>query len=185
MNITSAVFVKGIRGTDPLVDMPHTGFIGRSNVGKSSLMNTLLSQKDLVKTGKTPGKTQEINFFLVNKKYYFVDVPGYGFANIPLVERQALEKLIVWYLSLPLPQRKIVLVLDAVVGPSPQDVEVYTTLKNDGVEVIVAANKIDKLSGNEKVAAMKVIANLLPQAHIVPCSSKTKEGRQELLDCIG
>ena len=84
MKILSASFVKGFTGTDPILydSLPQFAFVGRSNVGKSSLMNCLLGSTNLVKSGKTPGKTKEINFFLVNRNMYFVDLPGYGFSNI-------------------------------------------------------------------------------------------------------
>lgn len=176
--------MKGIIGTDPLVEMPQVAFVGRSNVGKSSLMNSLLGQKDLVKTGKTPGKTQEINYFLVNSNYYFVDVPGYGFAQMPQVERAKLEKLIVWYLSLPLPLRKVVLVIDSVVGPTGQDVEVYNTLRDDDVDVIVVANKIDKLGRNDALKAVEKIKEILGEDRVIPYSSLLKEGRNEVLACL-
>jgi len=181
MKINKAVFVKGIRGTDDILNYPQVAFVGRSNVGKSSLLNNILGQKDLVKIGKTPGKTQEINFFRVNETTYFVDVPGYGFAKMPQDERASLEKLIVWYLSLPLENRTIVLVLDALVGPTEQDIEVFDTLYKDGVKVIVVANKIDKLNQKEKHLAIKNINQTFPNIPIIEFSSKEHIGKSELL----
>ena len=101
MEIQSAEFVRGIKGTDPILNsgLPQIAFVGRSNVGKSSTLNALLNRKDLVAVSKKPGKTTEINFFLVNEKIYFVDLPGYGYARAGSKKREKIKKLIVWYLT--------------------------------------------------------------------------------------
>src|SRR3989337_3145920 len=101
MNIASAEFVKGIIGTDSILKEkpPHVAFVGRSNVGKSSVINSLVMRKDLVKSSSMPGKTREINFFFINKKCYFVDLPGYGFARMGAKGAEKIRKLILWNLE--------------------------------------------------------------------------------------
>ncbi len=184
MKISSAEFKKGIRGTDSILSEPklQVAFIGRSNVGKSSLMNFLLNRKDLVKSGKMPGKTLELNFFLINDKFYFVDLPGYGYAKMAVEMRNQLAKMIQWYLfETEVPERKVVLVLDAKAGPSPLDLEMIHLLQKNNLETVVVANKIDLLNQSERSVNLKAIANLIPESAIIPCSTKTKEGREEIL----
>lgn len=183
MKIETAVFRKGIRGTDHILfeEKPQIAFVGRSNVGKSSLMNCLLNRNDLVKSGKLPGKTREINFFLINGKYYFVDLPGYGYANLPLDVREQLAKMIQWYFFQKVCNRKAVLVLDIKVGPNDVDLEMYRILMDQREEVIVVANKADTLNQKEKNRQLKMIAEKLPGSEIIPCSAKTKEGRDAVL----
>src|SRR5680860_237306 len=109
MKITSATFVKGITGPDEIMDskLPQIAFVGRSNVGKSSLINTILNRRNLVKTSSTPGQTRQINYFLINEKYYFVDLPGYGYAKMSKVNQAKLLELILWYLlDTEIPNRK-------------------------------------------------------------------------------
>ena len=120
MNITSASFVTGIIGTDPILKEKHPqiAFVGRSNVGKSSVINSLVMRKDLVKSSSMPGKTREINFFLINKAFYFVDLPGYGFARMGAKGAEKIRKLILWYLGSGEARVKlVVLIIDSVVKP--------------------------------------------------------------------
>jgi GTP-binding protein len=185
MKIQSAEFTKGIRGNDPILSepKPQVAFIGRSNVGKSSLMNFLLNRKDLVKSGKIPGKTIELNFFLVNRNSYFVDLPGYGYAKMPVDRRNQLAKMIQWYLfEIKVLERKIVLVIDAQAGPSELDLEMFRLIRENRLEVIVVANKIDLLNQSEKNFQLKKISGLMPGVEIIPCSTKTKEGREGILN---
>lgn len=186
MKIESAVFRKGIRGDDHILfeDKPQIAFVGRSNVGKSSLMNCLLNRNDLVKSGKMPGKTREINFFLINGKYHFVDLPGYGFAKLPIDVREQLVRMIQWYFFQKVCNRKAVLVLDAKVGPNDMDIEMYRILREQREEVIVVANKIDTLNQKERSKQLKTISEEMPGAEIIPCSAKTKEGREVILKRI-
>ena len=186
MEIKSAVFKKGVRGTDEILyeERPQIAFVGRSNVGKSSLMNCLLNRTDLVKSGKLPGKTRQINFFLINEKYYFVDLPGYGYANLPLDVREQMVKMIQWYFLEKVFKRKAVLVLDIRVGPNDMDIEMYRILCKQGEEVIVVANKADVLNQKEKNQQIKMISEKMPGAEIILCSAKTKEGRDSVLKKI-
>ncbi|HBM45464.1 MAG: putative GTP-binding protein EngB [Parcubacteria group bacterium GW2011_GWF2_38_76] len=186
MRIESAIFRKGIRGNDNILfeEKPQVAFVGRSNVGKSSLMNCLLNRNDLVKSGKMPGKTREINFFLVNGKILFVDLPGYGYANLPIDVREQLVRMIQWYFFQKVFKRKAVLVLDAKVGPNDMDIEMYRILREQREEVIIVANKIDTLNQKEKNQQIKMISEKMPGAEIIPCSAKTKEGRDLILKRI-
>jgi GTP-binding protein len=183
MQIKTAEFKKGIKGTDDVMaeHKLQVAFIGRSNVGKSSLMNCLLERNGLVKSGKTPGKTQELNFFLVNGEIYFVDLPGYGYAKLPPKTREHIAAMINWYFHEPVWKRKTVLVLDIKAGPSVMDIATFELVRDRGESVIVVANKADALNQSEKSAALRDIAFRMPGASIVPCSAKTGAGREEIM----
>jgi GTP-binding protein len=186
--ILSATFVKGVVGDDAILrdKKPQIAFIGRSNVGKSSLVNALLDRKDLVKVSSTPGKTKEINFFLVNSKYYFVDLPGYGYAKVSPEEKEKILELIKSYLTAPhIKPAMVVLVIDCKVGTTDFDLEMLHLLREQGHPCIIAANKIDALNQSEFARALKQINANSVGATILPCSAKTKKGidtlRAELL----
>ena len=182
MEIKKVKFKKSIKGTDDILYEPklQVAFIGRSNVGKSSLINCLLNRKNLVKTGKLPGKTREINFFLVNDSFYFVDLPGYGYAKMSLDAREQLSRMTQWYFSEKVFERKVVLILDIKVGPSVMDVEMFRILREQDQNIIVVANKTDSINKHERDEQVKAITMMLG-AEIIPCSAKTKEGRNEIL----
>lgn len=162
----------------------QVAFIGRSNVGKSSVINSLTGEKDLVRSSPLPGKTREINFFLVNTATYFVDLPGYGYARMAPQEKEHLRRLIFWYLEEPVASRMIVLIIDAKVGPTDQDVEMLAYLQEHGHAVTVVANKIDKLGKNERAHQLKRIQEQIPSNLIVPYSAETHEGREALLKAL-
>lgn len=186
MNITSADFVKGIIGTDPILKdtYPQIAFVGRSNVGKSSVINSLLLRKDLVKSSAQPGKTREINFFLVNKAIYFVDLPGYGFARIAVAGAEKIRKLILWYLgSGEAPVSLVVLIVDACVAPMAHDKEMIDILRAEGINFIVVANKIDRLNQTERSHNLKAIEAALG-VRPLPYSARTKAGRDAILTAI-
>lgn len=186
MNILSAEFVKGILGTDGILweKHPQIAFVGRSNVGKSSVINSLVMRKDLVKSSSMPGKTREINFFLVNKKYYFVDLPGYGFARMGAKGAEKIRKLILWYLSSGEARVKLViLIVDSVVKPMPYDKEMADILRAENIPFVVVANKMDRLNQTERAHSMKAIETALGAA-VVPYSARTHGGRDELLEII-
>ncbi len=182
MEIKKVEFKKSIKGTDDILyeSKLQVAFIGRSNVGKSSLINCLLNRKNLVKTGKLPGKTREINFFLVNDSFYFVDLPGYGYTKMSLDEREQLSRMTQWYFSEKVFERKVVLILDIKVGPSVMDVEMLRILREQGQNIIIVANKADSINKHERDEQVKTITTMLA-AEIIPCSAKTKEGRDEIL----
>ncbi|GMQ94898.1 MAG: ribosome biogenesis GTP-binding protein YihA/YsxC [Patescibacteria group bacterium] len=191
MEINTAEFVKGILGTDEITEdgVPQIAFVGRSNVGKSSVINSLLGRKNLVKSSSVPGKTREINFFLVHyndgeasKEIYFVDLPGYGFAKLPAKVREKLRKLMYWYLAdLYTRPRAVVLIVDVRVGPSALDREMLELLKEHGHRVVVVANKADKLKKSERERRLMRVEEGLGCRDIILYSAKTKVGREKLL----
>lgn len=184
MNISSAKFVKGIVGTDELLEngIPQIVFIGRSNVGKSSLINSLTKQAGLAKTSSTPGRTQQINLFLINNKFYFVDLPGYGFVKISAAMRERMEELINWYLfRSPYSQKKIALIVDAEVGPTAADLEMLYGLEEKGKDFVVVANKIDKIKKSQFQKQIESIKNKVLGHKVIPYSSKTRVGVGDLL----
>ena len=192
MMITSAKFIKGIRGTDDVLynGIPQIAFVGRSNVGKSSLINDLVRSTTLVKVGKKPGKTTEINFFLVNNEFYFVDLPGYGFARASLEEREKTRKMLLWYFTASgVKPRTIGLVVDSNIGLTPLDHDMIKVLQREKHHVVIIANKIDKLSGNERPASMAKLVDEFPDADIVHFSASKKENvtlvRKMLFDILG
>ena len=189
MDIQSAEFTRGIKGTNPILNsgLPQIAFVGRSNVGKSSAMNALLNRKDLVLASKKPGKTTEINFFLVNKNIYFVDLPGYGYARAGLKNREKIKKLIVWYLtSGEVRPALVVLITDIQAGFTDFDKEMLRIIQEQGHPFVVIANKIDKLNQKEVARELLKMKDGSGEMKIFPHSSKTKEGtdvlRKKLLE---
>jgi len=187
MEIKTAEFIKGIKGTDDILfdGVPQVAFAGRSNVGKSSVINCLLNRKDLVKTSSKPGKTKEINFFLVNDKIYFVDLPGYGFSGMSKKGSEKLGKHILWYLTDPKIRPKyVVIIIDAKVGVTDFDSETLDILDEFGHTVLVVANKIDKLKKNDIRKKIDEVRAKSGNKPVVPFSAKDKTGRQKLLELI-
>ena len=182
MNITSAKFIKGIMGTDPILDdgLPQIAFIGRSNAGKSSLLNSLTNTKNLAITSDTPGRTRQLNIFLINESHYFVDLPGYGYAKAGFQTLEKLEKLISWYLLDAHYNPAVVLLIDSVVGPTADDLAMLAELERAGINIIIVANKVDKIPKSHYHNQLKKLATLIRGHKIFPYSSKTKVGIVEL-----
>ena len=186
MEIKSAEFVKGIIGTDTILgdQHPHVAFVGRSNVGKSSVINSLVLRKGLVKSSSTPGKTKEINFFLINKACYFVDLPGYGFARMGARGAEKIRKLILWYLgSGEARVRLVVLIVDLGVKPMVHDKEMADILRAENIDFVVVGNKVDRLNQTERAHNIKEIEAAIG-APVLPYSARTKAGRENLLEVI-
>lgn len=180
MEIQSVQFIKGVVGEEAIMydSTPHIAFVGRSNVGKSSTLNALFSTKKMVKIGKTPGKTKEINFFRVITKnegnFYFVDLPGYGYAKLSKNDRLKLEKLIQWYLGHPQADTALVcIVIDAQVGITDFDRAVMTQLKEQGKAYIVLVNKIDRLNQKERSTLQKTLEHDLDRNNYVMYAAKS------------
>jgi GTP-binding protein len=187
IKIESAQFAKGVRGTDPIFDdgIPQVAFIGRSNVGKSSVINSLVGSKDLAKTSSFPGRTQKLNFFLINKSLYFVDLPGYGYANVPGKLRESIRAMVNWYFFVSeYKQRKVVLIIDAKVGPTKNDMEIIRAMDEYKKDIIIIANKIDKMGKMECEAQLKIIGESMGGHKVFPCSAKKKIGIREVLEEI-
>lgn len=186
MNVRSAEFVKGIKGTDEILTdgVPQIAFLGRSNVGKSSVINSLVNSKDLVKTGKKPGKTTELNFFSINnREFYFVDLPGYGFAELSPIAKEKIQKLIYWYLTESgVRPHCVALILDIKAGLTDFDRQTIQLLQGLGQQYVIVANKVDKLNQKEAAAKITEIKLAAQGLVVVPFSAVEGRGREELLD---
>jgi len=190
MKINSAEFLKGIIGTDVILTdgVPEYAFVGRSNVGKSSVINSLVNRKDLVKTSNRPGKTTEINLFGINnKKCYFVDLPGYGYAKRSPKEKESIEKLILWYLMYAdATIAKVIIILDFKAGLTAFDEEMIRVLREKGYPYLIVANKADKLNQKETAAQTRAIKEAAHEATVSPYSATeaTPKERDALLRVI-
>ncbi len=185
MKITSAEFRLSAMLPEqcPKDGRPEFAFVGRSNVGKSSLLNTLLARKGLAKTSGRPGKTQTLNFFDINNKFYFVDLPGYGFAEVPVAVKENWGRVMAAYLQERPPLRLVVLLVDARHKPSENDQEMLDLLEDAGVPTLVVATKYDKLKKSEQkpnLARIRETLGLDADALVVPFSCITKEGGKEI-----
>lgn len=187
MIIKSAQFIKGIIGTDPILQekFSQIAFVGRSNVGKSSMINSLLGSRNLVKSSSTPGRTKEINFFWINESFYFVDLPGYGYAKISANQAEKMRKMIIWYLQYAAANiGKIVLIIDANVGPKKFDLEMRDLLEEYQHAYLVVANKADKLTQKDTARMSREMAKKFPNREVFFYSSKTNRKKDELLKKI-
>jgi len=184
MKITSAKFIKGIVGRDKVLEdgLPHIAIIGRSNVGKSSTINSLVKQKDLVRVSSFPGRTRQINIFLINKSFYLADLPGYGFSVGSKDDQLRLHELINWYLFLSgFEQKLVVLIIDAFIGPTDKDVEILRALEEHNKNIIIAANKIDKIKKSGYQNQMEKIRDMVGNHKVIPYSAKTKIGLEDMV----
>lgn len=171
----------------PNPNMPEIAFAGRSNVGKSSLLNLITGRKSLARVSGSPGKTRTINFYLCNDEFRIVDLPGYGYAKVSRAESEKWGKMMESYLENRENLLKVIQLVDIRHKPSAQDVQMYDYLKYYGLDGIVVATKADKVSRNEMVKCMKEIRNTLGMEKediIVPCSALKKTGHEELLEVI-
>jgi len=184
MKITSAKFITGMVGDiDILHDhIPQVAFIGRSNAGKSSLLNSLTNSKNLAITSKTPGRTREINIFLINQSHYFMDLPGYGYAKASGAELKKLNELIAWYLFESNTDPKVVMLIDSIVGPTKDDLGVLHELERSGKEIVIVANKADKIKKSHYLNHINKLKAQFPGHTLIPYSSTKKIGIQELTD---
>lgn len=189
MKINKAEFVKSAvqkKMYPDALSKKEFAFIGRSNVGKSSLINSLTGRKNLARTSKTPGRTQLINFFLINDNIYFVDLPGYGFAKVPSNVKKNWGNIIETYLSSE--REKIVfLLLDIRRIPSNEDIEMLEWLEHFDIEYYIIFTKNDKVSNNERFKCLKDIRSKLKfdNSDVFFHSSLNNNGKEEILDFIG
>ncbi len=183
MKITSSKFIKGLVGDDEILasDIPQIAFIGRSNVGKSSLINTLSNSK-ISRTSSFPGRTQEINVFLMNDSFYLVDLPGYGFARVSGLGREKIWELIDFYLfQSNYRQKKIVFIIDANVGFTETDLSMLDELEENKKDFIIVANKIDRMNQSDYQKQIREIKKIAGEHLIIPVSTKKKKGIEILL----
>ena len=185
MIINSASFVTSVANKDNiLIDgLNQIAFVGRSNVGKSSLINMLTNQKKLAKASSTPGRTRLINYFLINNKLYFVDLPGYGFAQASKKEVYGWQSLIEPYLMNNDKLKLVCMLVDARITPTIQDKQMFEYLAYYGVPFLIVATKSDKLSKAQLNRSKVNIANTLGVGvdNVICVSNETKDGKEKLL----
>lgn len=189
MNVTKAemIITAGLSSQFPVHDMPEIAFAGKSNVGKSSLLNAMLNRKALARTSSQPGKTQTINFYSVQDTYMFVDLPGYGYAKVSKTDRERWGKLIEGYLEKREQLKKIILLIDIRHEVGNNDKMMYDWIKHYHNEVIVVATKMDKIKRSQVQKHLSMIRkglNLMPEDKLVGFSSETKQGKEELWKVI-
>ncbi|PAD21733.1 ribosome biogenesis GTP-binding protein YihA/YsxC [Terribacillus saccharophilus] len=166
----------------PETHMPEIALAGRSNVGKSSFINKMINRKNLVRTSQKPGKTQTLNFYKINERFHFVDVPGYGYAKVSKKERNAWGVMLEEYFTERENLKAVVLLVDIRHEPTKDDVAMYEFLKHYELPVVVVATKLDKIPKGKRVQHIKRAANklqLLQEDIILPFSSETGEGKEE------
>lgn len=179
--------VCGITSVLPDNDKPEIAFAGKSNVGKSSLINALMNRKSYARISATPGKTQTINFYNINEEMYLVDLPGYGYAKVSEKEKVQWGKLIERYLNGSTQLKAIFLLIDIRHEPSANDKMMYTWIVEQGFQPIIIATKLDKLKRSQIQKHVKMVReglDLVPGTKIIPFSSVTKQGREEIWELV-
>ncbi len=189
MKITRAEFIKSavLPSQYPPGTMPEIAFVGRSNVGKSSLINTLVSRKNLAKTSNTPGRTQLINFFTVNQNMLFVDLPGYGFARVSQAIRKDWGEMIETYLRQRQNLAMVILILDIRRDPGRDDLSLRDWLDNYRIPYLIVLTKADKLSNNQAIVRRQAVLRLLQNSGFagpILFSAKTQKGKDEIWQAL-
>ncbi len=189
MKITSAEFITSATGLDacPAGSRPEVALAGRSNVGKSSLLNTLVNRRRLARTSSTPGRTQLINFFLINSSFYLVDLPGYGFAKVPPAVKARWGTMVEGYLAGREQLRGVILLVDVRHKPTNNDKQMYAWLKHYGIPAAVVATKADKLSRGramQNLAAARAALSLAEGDPLILFSAVTGQGKEQVWDFI-
>ncbi len=182
MKITNAEFLKSsFKPEDwPVGRLPEIAFMGRSNVGKSSLINSLLSVRGLARTSSTPGRTQSLNFFLINKQFGFVDLPGFGYARVPKAIKSGWGEMVTSYLAM---REQLVLsihIVDSRHEPTTLDLQLHDWLEHSAKPRLIVATKSDKLSNNELTASLGRVKRVFSGDRVVPFSARTGKGRNEV-----
>ena len=175
--------VCGITSALPHHDKPEFAFAGRSNVGKSSLINGLMNRKSYARTSAQPSKTQTVNFYNINDAFYFVDLPGYGYAKVSEAEKARWGKMIEKYLHTSKQLRQVFLLVDIRHAPGANDRQMYEWIVANGYEPVIIATKLDKLNRSERQKADKILRAGLgigAKTRIFPYSAVTQEGREEI-----
>lgn len=179
--------VCGITSKLPENLLPEVAFAGKSNVGKSSLINGLLNRKSLARTSSSPGKTQTINFYNINQELYFVDLPGYGYAKVSQEIRNKWGKMIEKYLHTSKKLCLVFLLIDIRHAPGENDKTMYDWIVANGYQPVIIATKLDKIKRSQKDKNIKVIRETLgvdKETKIIPFSAVSKQGKEEIWDFI-
>lgn len=189
INLQNAEFIRSAvkRGDFPQNNMVQVAFAGRSNVGKSSVINRLLNRKNFARVGAMPGKTIHINYFLIDKTFYLVDLPGYGYAQVSKGERDRWGRLMEEYFADPDQMTMGVMIVDSRHKPTADDCTMAQWYKDAGRPFVVVANKLDKLKKKEvepNLAQIRQTLELGDDVKLIPFSAEKGTGRQELLNVI-
>lgn len=179
--------VCGITSTLPENEKPEVAFAGKSNVGKSSLINALMNRKSYARISATPGKTQTINYYNINGEIYLVDLPGYGYAKVSEKEKEQWGKLVERYLHGSIQLKAIFLLIDIRHAPSENDRMMYRWILEQGFMPVIIATKLDKLKRSQVPKQLKVLKEglkLVPGTKLIPFSSVTKQGREEIWEYV-
>ncbi len=187
MEILKAEFVKGVVGGDYDIgnNLPQIAFFGRSNAGKSSVINSLARRKKLVRVSKDPGETKEANFYKINEAFYLVDFPGYGYSKHSIKMRNKMTKRLFWYVeNSNVKPEAVFLIIDIKVGLTNLDREMIEKLKENNHHINIVGNKADKLGKVAREGKVSDIKKEEPKIPVLLYSAKTKEGREELVKTI-
>ncbi|MBP3595162.1 MAG: YihA family ribosome biogenesis GTP-binding protein [Lachnospiraceae bacterium] len=187
VNNVSLETVCGITSTLPENTLPEFAFAGKSNVGKSSLINALINRKALARTSSQPGKTQTINFYNVEDALYFVDLPGYGYAKVSQETKEKWGKMIERYLQKSKQLKLVFLLIDIRHEPSANDKNMYEWIEYNGFEPIIIATKLDKINRSQVQKHIKMLRTglgLKKETILIPFSSETKQGKEEVWNII-
>ena len=179
--------VCGYTSKLPKNTKPEIAFAGKSNVGKSSLINALMNRKSLARTSSQPGKTQTINFYNINDELYFVDLPGYGYAKVSQQEKEKWGKMIEKYLHRSKVLQAVFLLVDIRHEPSANDKQMYEWIMANGYHPVVIATKLDKINRSQVAKQVKIVKQGLgvdKDTIVIPFSAETKQGREEIYDLI-
>jgi len=186
LNIKTASFeISAVKPEQyPAGGLPEIALVGRSNVGKSSLINNLIRRRNLARTSSSPGKTQTLNFYLIDSAWYFVDLPGYGYAKVSHSEREAWRVMIEKYLTSRPVLREIWHLVDLRHPPTAQDQQMYSWLQHYGIPSRVIATKADKIARGQRAKHLKIIRQALgvPADQLLLFSAETGDGREALLE---
>jgi len=186
VKISSARFIKSATEPDdfPRDQRPEIAFCGRSNIGKSSLLNTLTDARGLARTSSSPGRTQTINFFLVDDRIYFVDLPGYGYAKVPKSVKETWGAMVEGYLQHRKQLKLAIMLVDSRMPPTDSDTLMKRWLDHHGIANVVVLTKVDKISRNQLNQALRTSAKVLDTKEIIPFSAVTGFGKEQLLTRI-
>ena len=187
INTSELAVIATRRSQYPSLELPEFLLVGRSNVGKSSFINTVLGRKDLARVSSTPGKTQTLNFYLVNNSFYLVDVPGYGYASVNHEQQKKFGLMIEEYLAKRQELKRVFMIVDFRIKPTEDDVLMYQFLKYYDIPVTLILNKTDKVGSSKRERSIKNILSTLDvskEDNYIEFSSVTKKGREDVLDLI-
>lgn len=179
--------VIGVTSKIPQNELPEIAFAGKSNVGKSSLINALINRKSLARTSSQPGKTQTINFYNINGELYFVDLPGYGYAKVSQQEKERWGKMIERYLHQSKVLKAVFLLIDIRHDPSANDKTMYEWILSNGFHPIIIATKADKINRSQLQKQIKAVRQGLgadKDTVVIPFSAQTKQGREEIYEVV-